>query len=181
MSDLPRLLAALDNRRAEFLAGLDSVPAEQRGQAPTQAAWSPLQIGEHLLISERGLAHITARQIEKGDDRRRFGEPSERSVEGLIRAMRTPAQFKIPEGIDAITPTGSVPYDVLRRDWQATAERWHAIVATFPPELEREALVTHPVSGPITTAQTLRFLEAHIEHHLHQLGRTVRALNQAPV
>ena len=180
MSDLPRLLATLDNRRAEFLAGLESVPAEQRAQSPTPSAWSPLQIGEHLLISERGFAHITARQIEKGDDRRRFGEPSERSVEGLIQAMRTPATFKIPEGVDAITPTGDVPYDVLRRDWQATAERWHEIVATFPPELETEALVMHPVSGPLTTAQAIRFLEAHIEHHLHQLGRTVRALNQTP-
>jgi hypothetical protein len=180
MPELPRLLAALDNRRAEFLAGLESVPPEQRDRAPSQSAWSPLQIGEHLLISERGFARITARQLEKGDDRRRFGEPSERSVEGLLQAMRTPARFKIPEGVEAITPTGDVPYEVLRRDWLATGERWHEIVAAFPPELETEALVMHPVGGPLTTAQTLRFLEAHIEHHLHQLGRTVRALNQAP-
>jgi hypothetical protein len=180
MPDLASLLAALDARRAEFLAGLDSVPPAQRDRAPSQSAWSPLQIGEHLLLSERGFAHVTARQIEKGDDRRRFGEPSERSVEGLLQAMRTPAKFKVPKGIEAVTPKGDVPYDTLRQDWQATAERWHEIIATFPPELEREALVMHPVAGPITTAQTLRFLEAHIEHHLHQLARTVRALNATP-
>lgn len=177
---LDALLAALDNRRAEFLAGLDSIPPEQRSMSPNPTAWSPLQIGEHLLASERGYAHITARQIEKGDGRRRFDPPSDVSVEGLIRAMRTPAQFTVPSGISTILPTGDVSYDELRRDWPATGKRWREIAAALPPELEHEALVTHPVGGSLTVAHTLRFLESHIEHHLHQLARTVRALNQTP-
>lgn len=175
---LDALLSALDNRRAEFLAGLDSISPDQRGAAPSPSAWSPLQIGEHLLAAERGYAHVTARQLEKGDDRRRFDPPSERSVEGLIRAMRTPAQFKVPEGVGSVTPTGDLPFDSLKSEWEATGRRWHEIVADFPPELEHEALVSHPVAGSLTTAQTLRFLESHIEHHLHQLARTVRALNR---
>lgn len=173
------LLATLDNRRAEFLAGLDSIAPDQRDRAPAPGAWSPLQIGEHLFIVESGLARITARQIEKGDDRRRFGEPSEKSVEGLIRAMRTPAKLKIPDGARGIEPTGGVSMETLRWDWLAAGERWHEIVAALPPALEHEALVMHAVAGPLTTEQTLRFLEAHIEHHLHQLARTVRALSSA--
>ncbi len=175
---LAPLLAALDNRRAEFLAGLDSVPPEQCDRAPAAKAWSPVQIGEHLLLVEHGLAHVTARQIEKGDDRRRFGEPSETSVEGVLQALRTPAKMKVPEGV-GIEPTGDVSMDALRREWPATGQRWHEVVAALPPELEDEALVMHAVAGPLTAAQTLRFLEAHIEHHLHQLGRTVRALNSS--
>lgn len=178
---LAPLLAALDNRRSEFLAGLASVPADQRHRRPAAHAWSPLDIGEHLFRVESGLARLTARQIEKGDDRRRFDEPSATSVEGLLQALRTPAKMKMPSAIaDAIGPTGEIPYGELRERWLATGERWHEIAAALPPDLEDEALVVHDIAGPLTPAQTLRFLDAHIEHHLHQLARTVRALNAAP-
>jgi hypothetical protein len=174
------LLSALDARRAEFLAGLDSVPPEQRERAPSTRAWSPLGIGEHSLIVESGLARIMARQIEKWDDRRRFDAPSDLSVEGLLRALRTPAKMKIPKTLTAIEPTGDVPMDELHRRWLAAGERWHDLAASLPPSLADEALVMHAVGGPLTFAQTLRFLEAHIDHHLHQLARTVRALNATP-
>lgn len=176
---LDSLLTALDNRRAEFLEGLGSVPSAQRDRAPSTHAWTPLQIGEHLYLVEHGLARIMARQIEKGEDRRRVGEPSEKSVEGLIRALRTPAKMKVPENV-GVDPTGEMPMEALQTQWHATGARWHEIVDTLPPELADEALVIHAVGGPLTVAQTLRFLEAHIEHHLFQLARTVRALNTAP-
>ncbi len=176
MPGLAPLLDALDARRAEFLAALDSVPPEQRERRPSASAWSPLEIGEHLLIVERGLGHVAGRQIEKGEGRRRFGEASEKSVEGLLQALRTPAKFKVPEGV-GIEPTGEIGLDELRQQWLAAGERWRAVAATLPPELESEGLLMHAVGGPLTVAQTLRFLEAHIEHHLHQLARTVRAFN----
>ncbi len=177
MPDLPTSLDALDARRAEFLAGLDSIPPEQLSQAPSSKAWSPLQIGEHLLATERGLAHVTGRQIEKGEDRRRFGDPSERSVEGLLQAMRTPAKFKVPAGTGLPDPTGETTLPELRQAWAETAERWRSVAGTLPPGLADEGLVMHPVAGPMTVAQTVRFLESHIEHHQHQLARTVRALS----
>lgn len=173
------LLTALDDRRAEFLEGLDSVPPDQRKRSPSTHAWSPLQIGEHLVLAERGFARITARQIEKGENRRRIGEPSDKSVEGLLQALRTPAKMKIPENV-GVDPTGEVPMEELRPQWLAVGARWHEIAATLPPELADEALVLHSIGGPLTFSQTLRFLEAHIEHHLFQLARTVRALNATP-
>ncbi len=170
-------LAALDARRAEFLAGLDSLPPEQQRQRPTASAWSPVEIGEHLLIVERGLARVAGRQIEKGEGRRRFDAPSAKSVEGLVAAMRTPAKFQVPAGAGSIDPTGELSLDELRQAWGASGAQWHRVAETLPPGLEDEGLVLHPIAGPMTIANTLRFLEAHIEHHLHQLARTVRALN----
>jgi hypothetical protein len=173
------LLTALDKRRAEFLEGLDSVPPAQRDRAPSTQAWSPLQIGEHLVLVEHGLARIMARQVEKGEDRRQVGEPSEKSVEGLIRALRTPAKMKVPENV-GVDPAGEMTMEELRAKWLAAGKRWHELAVALPPGLADEALVMHAVGGPLTFAQTLRFLEAHIEHHLFQLARTVRALNAAP-
>ncbi|MEM1041314.1 MAG: DinB family protein [Bacteroidota bacterium] len=176
MPDLAAFLDPLDARRAEFLAGLDSIPPEQLGQAPTSKAWSPLGIGEHLLIVERGLGHVAGRQIEKGEGRKRFGEPSAKSVDGLVRAMRTPSKFKVPDGV-GIEPTGEVSLGELRQAWGEAGAQWHRVAETLPPDLADEGLVMHAVAGPMTIAQTLRFLEAHIEHHQHQLVRTVRALS----
>jgi hypothetical protein len=173
------LLNALDERRTEFLDGLDSVPPSQRDRSPTTHTWSPLQIGEHLYLVDEGFARYVARQLEKGDARRRFDEPSDKSVEGLIRAMRTPAQLKVPEN-SGVDPAGEMSMDELRTQWLAVGKRWHEIAAALPPELAEEALSMHPVGGPLTFSQTLRFLEAHIEHHMFQLARTVRSLNTRP-
>jgi len=173
------LLTALDNRRTEFLEGLDSVAPSQRERSPSTKTWSPLQIGEHLVLVEHGLARIMARQIEKGEDRKQIGEPSEKSVEGLIRALQTPAKMKVPENVGA-DPTGEMSMEELRTRWRAAAEQWHELANALPPALADEALVMHAVGGPLTFSQTLRFLEAHIEHHLFQLARTVRALNTTP-
>ncbi len=177
---LAPLLAALDDRRAEFLAALASLTPDHLGRSPGSEAWSPLQIGDHLLKVESGLAYVMGRQIEKGDARRDVGQPSERSVEGLIRAMRTPAQFKVPDGVPSIVPSDdALDLATLREDWLRTGERWHELAETFPPDLAAAGLVTHAVAGALTFEQTLRFLESHIEHHLHHLGRTVRVLNAA--
>ena len=173
------LLTALDTRRAEFIEGLDSVPPAQRERSPSTKTWSPLQIGEHLYLVEHGFARIMARQIEKGEDRRQIGEPSEKSVEGLIRALQTPAKMKVPENV-GVDPSGEISMDDLRTQWRDVGAQWHEIANTLPPALADEALVIHAVGGPLTFSQTLRFLEAHIEHHLFQLARTVRALNTTP-
>lgn len=173
------LLTALDDRRTEFLDGLDSVPAAQRDQSPTSRTWSPLQIGEHLYLVDHSYARFIARQIEQGEARRRFDEPSVKSVEGLIQAMRTPAQLKVPDK-SGVSPTGDMPMEELHTQWVAVGQRWHEIAAALPPEWTEEAIAMHPVGGPLTFSQTLRFLESHIEHHLFQLARTVRALNMRP-
>lgn len=176
MPDLLPLVTALDTRRSEFLAALDTIPPEHLSQAPASKAWSPLDIGEHLVIVERGLGRAAVRQIEKGEERKRFGEPSAKSVEGLVRAMQTPAKFKVPEGV-GVEPTGEMNLSDLRQAWLEAGDQWRKAADMLPPELEDEGLVMHAVAGPMTVAQTLRFLDAHIEHHLHQLVRTVRALN----
>ncbi len=176
MPDLSPLLVALDARRSEFLAGLDSIPPDQLSQSPISRAWSPLDIGEHLMLVERGLGHAAVRQIEKGENRKRFGEPSERSVEGLIRAMKTPSKYKMPEGV-GIEPKGGVSLSELRQAWLEAGDQWRKVAEMLPLDLADEGLLMHAVGGPMTVAQTLRFLESHIEHHQHQLVRTVRALS----
>ena len=179
MPNFDALLSALDNRRAEFLHALETIPPHHLAASPGGAKWSPLQIGEHLLKLESGFAYVMGRQIEKGDARRDVGEPSERSVEGLIRAMRTPAQFNVPAGVPSIVPSPDETPSLaqLREDWQETGRKWHELARTLPPDLADTGLVSHAVAGAMTFEQTLRFLESHIEHHLHQLGRTVRVLN----
>ncbi|MDX1531957.1 MAG: hypothetical protein R3362_10575, partial [Rhodothermales bacterium] len=63
MPTLRALLSALDTRRAAFLAALGHLPEAQRQQRPKPEAWSPLMIGEHLMLVERGMGVITERQV----------------------------------------------------------------------------------------------------------------------
>ncbi len=179
MPDPAPHLAALDARRAGFLAALADIPEAQRRQPPAMGAWSPLQIGEHLLLTEEMMAHFMDRQIQAGDARRDVGKASEKSVEGLLAWLRTPAKTRMPADARGIDPQGELGFDALRERWAAVGERWHGIAETLPPELAGVALLRHPVGGPMQLDHTLRFLEAHAEHHEHQLARTVAALRRA--
>jgi hypothetical protein len=178
-SDLPALLRALDARRAAFLGALAALPPEVIDRAPAQESWSPLQIGEHLLRTEEQMLGAAERQTHAGSDRRVLGEADDAAVEGLIQALRSPARFRVPDGARGIHPEGDLSLQDLRDRWGAVAERWRRLVAVFPPDLLNVALLRHPLAGPLCMGHTLRFLEAHVAHHVHQLNRTVQALEPA--
>jgi hypothetical protein len=178
-SDLPALLKALDARRAAFLEALDALPGAALERAPAPEAWSPLQIGEHLLRTEEQMLGAAERQTHSGSDRRVLGEADEAAVEGLILSLRSPARFRVPASARGIHPDGSLSLQDLRARWGAAAERWRRLVAAFPPGLLNVALLRHPLAGPLCMRHALRFLEAHIAHHEHQLNRTVQALEPA--
>jgi len=177
--DLPSLLAALDARRTTFLANLEALPEPTLEQSPEPGAWSPLEIGEHLLRLEERFLNAAERQTHAGDDRRDLGEADEAAVEGLIQAMRSPARFRVPEGARVVQPEGALTLADLRVRWRVLAERWQCLVDGFPDALLNVALVRHPLAGPLCLRHTLRFLDAHLSHHEHQLTRTLAALDQA--
>ena len=49
----------------------------------------------------------------------------------------------------------------------------------IPSELSDRGIFRHPVVGPMSLAQALRFMEDHVGHHAKQIDRIARAARTA--
>ncbi|MEO0559128.1 MAG: DinB family protein [Bacteroidota bacterium] len=163
-------LAALDATRASILADLDAFAPEQRTFSPSDTDWSVEQVAEHLLTAERGI--LGSIQRSAGAD---LGAPSPNAVEGVISFMNSDQKAQTPPFLQ---PQG-MAYEDARDGLGSVGADWHALVATHADSAQGRAVFAHPMAGPMTLLDTLRFVESHAGHHRHQLER-IRASDGFP-
>lgn len=173
-NDLRHRLRQLHSERERFWNILESVSAESRDTLPSPNAWSPQQIAEHIFRTENTTLGFVEKQLDPDGEWRDIGSASKIRFAGLIAALKSPKKFKVPEKAP-VFPDG-IPYDDMMADWKSMPDRWDSIIQSFPPERLNEAIIRHPVVGPITIGQTLQFLAAHSARHLKQLQRTASIL-----
>jgi hypothetical protein len=73
-----------------------------------------------------------------------------------------------------VAPQGA-GWETVREGWRATAADWRRVAAALPDDMAGGGVIRHPVSGPLTPAESVRFAGLHLEHHGRQLDRTVGA------
>lgn len=176
-SALSPLVAALAQERAAFLDGLTALTPAQRSTAPAPGAWSPLEVAEHAYRTERAMLRGVEKQLAAGDARTDVGPRLDRRVDALLEALRSPKRFAVPEGA-RVHPAG-MAYDKLHAAWSALGSCWDDVARTLPPALLATPLIRHPLGGPMTTEDALRFLILHTARHLGQFRRAAAALAAA--
>lgn len=175
-SSFSDLIAGLECERAAFVDALDGLSADQRTSRPSNDAWSPIEIAEHVYRSEQGFLKGLERQLDPDGERRELGKPSRTRFLALIAALKSPKKFKVPGGTASAANPGGMAYEEIRANWAEFPERWKAIITAFPDSLSNTGLIRHPISGPMTLTQTIKFLTVHAARHFKQLERTLRVL-----
>ncbi|GAB5535913.1 MAG: hypothetical protein Rubg2KO_21620 [Rubricoccaceae bacterium] len=155
-------LAALDTTRTSILADLDAFTPEQRVASPAEGAWSPEQVAEHVLTAERGILASIRRSTDA-----HLGTPSQQAVEGVISFMKSDQKAQTPPFLE---PQG-MAYDDARQGLGTVGADWHELVDSLSDAPQDRAVFAHPMAGPMTLLDTLRFMESHAGHHRHQLAR----------
>lgn len=176
-TSLSALADALAHERTAFLEALAALGPARRTAPPAPGAWSALEIGEHAFRAERATLRGVEKQLAVGDERRDVGSRSAARVKGLLMALQSPKKFRVPAGARGVHPEG-MTYEALRAAWEALPLRWTQVVDTVPPPLLETPLIRHPLGGPMTVEDALRFLTVHTARHLRQVQRIASA---APV
>ena len=73
-------LGALARERAALLGALEGMDASARTAPPAPAAWSPVEIGEHVYRVEAAMLGGIERQLAAGNARKDVGKPSRAAV-----------------------------------------------------------------------------------------------------
>ena len=166
-----KLLAKIHHRRRELMAMADALSAEQLTFRPAPNSWSALDVIEHLVKVEEGIAS----RIRPRESR------------GLIETARAKAalvamyvvfgcrgRVKVP--VQAILPLGGATLSDLASRWEAAQAALEERLEGFGPEDWSRPMMRHPLLGRLTPAEGLVFIHRHMGHH----GRQVERIRRAP-
>jgi uncharacterized damage-inducible protein DinB len=161
-----------ERQRKKLLAELADWTPEQLAFRPAAGGWSALEVVDHLVKMDRGIAGQFA------------AEPSQRKVLGKTKwrsrivntYLRFPTKFLVPESAGALHPSPQVPLG-------ENAEKWQAARASIAQSLERmnsgdvdRTIMRHPRAGWYGAKETLQLLTAHTLHHRYQVSRIRKAM-----
>jgi hypothetical protein len=164
------LFENLESRKERFVTTLEALSPEQLDYRSDPKAWTPVQVGHHVVLAEQR----TANSIKKHRGIR-SGKPSLRYRVGnamLWLVFKTGLRVKNP--VPEAAPDDDIDLARLLEAWDTARGDLEAVLAETKERGLEYAAFNHPIGGPFNVEQALEFLVAHLDHHLRQLDRIQR-------
>jgi hypothetical protein len=133
--------------------------------------WSAAQVLFHVVtVEELSLGYVRKKMLA-GPALPRAGWGSRVRTAALQVVLASPLRRKAPPA------TADVPafqeLQVCRARWEVVRRGWHELLQGLPPELLDRVIYRHPFAGLLGMRDTLRFLQAHLDHHARQIERII--------
>lgn len=164
---------ALGSARSRLLESVAGLGQAQLDAVPPDGQWSIGEILHHLLLIERSVARLLARQLERAE---KSGDPSgpDRRQDSVLGGLD---RFDIERSTEkVVTPSGFVPSRGLSRQelLDGLADSRSALLAEVARagahDLSRLTF-PHPVLGRLDMYQWLLYCSQHELRHLHQIEK----------
>ena len=166
LPELQTRFDAITQRRSALLDHLRGLDAARLRYRPTPAAWSLLQVAQHLVLLERLVLKSALRDPRAGVQRRWWHAIGARMVAFVFRHG-----FRVPAPTRQVVPAGETSLDETARQWEELHAELAAFLESATPERAKALGFRHPVSGPQDLYGALDFIAQHHDHHLRQVAR----------
>ena len=164
-------LAGIERKRLALLADVAALDDAALTTRPGVGTWSIREIIEHLVLAEDDVIGDFSTLDTRDARARRVGNHARYFIVMFILRFRIPV--KAPSR--AMVPKGERPLEELRATWDEHHRRLRAFVAGLDQAGIQRAIFRHPISGPLSVAQGIAMLDAHLDSHIHQIRRRVSA------
>ena len=175
MADLRAGFEKMEVTKANLLRSLASLDAETLNRKSDASTWSILQVVAHLTKSEGGTLRYIKKKTQDPAALPSSGVVQWLRIGALIVGIRSGYKLKAPESIADVPETSE--FQAASFAWAEVREDWREFVEGFPPALQGKVIFRHPFVGLLGPAQTMIFLNEHLEHHGRQIGRIRSALS----
>ena len=140
---------------------ISSFSAEEINKVPFEGSWTPGQVADHILKSQKGILQMTKGNVEETDR-----DPAEK-IEGL---RRTFLDFTIKMNAPDFILPSKEPLDQQKLLERARKNGKEVSDAVDSMNLNVLCMdFTFPNSGPMTRLEWLYFIVFHTRRHNHQL------------
>lgn len=165
-----KLLARVEKRRRKLMAEAEELTVDQLTFRPAPGCWSALDVLEHLVRVQEGIAPRIRPREPRGiveAARARAALVLMFAATGLRRRLRVPLQ--------TIVPLGGVTLADLAKRWEEAEETMRTALERFGEGDWSRPMMRHPLFGPLTPAEGLTFIHWHMGHHRKQIERIRRS------
>ena len=169
--DLQRRFDCLEATRLRALAMLEPHTAATLNEAPAPGRWSVLQVLHHVIAAETATLGYIRKKTLAGTSLPPAGLTSRLRALTLEVVLASPLRLRAP-AVTASVPAVLDPAG-LRAQWDEARASWRGLLDGFPAALERRLVFRHPLVGLLGLADTLGFLQAHLDHHLRHVERAL--------
>ena len=170
---LGRRLERLEASRARALSIVAAHEAAALNRPPAPGRWSALQVLHHVVESEAATLGYVRKKMLAGTSLPPAGLASRLRRAAVALVLALPVRVRAP-AVAASVPDVVEPA-ALRARWDEVRAGWRELVAAFPAELEGRLVFRHPFAGRMGLADTLAFLQAHLDHHVPQVERALNS------
>jgi len=170
LPELSEQLRVLGRTRDTFLDSVRAGSDVQRRFRPSEAAWSMLDVTEHLVLAEEKSLLGMQRGPRPGT---RVTAAGHLRMAAVRFVLSTNLRVRVP--VPTVVPAGGVSLDELHARWEAAHRGLAEAVEPVTVQDAGAARFRHPLSGWVTAREGLGFLVGHIRHHAVQVTRIRRA------
>ena len=167
LPELQTRFDALEERKQMLLEELHGLEGTQLTFHPAPDAWSLLQVADHLARVEAAVVQEIRHRRSKPHARKHFRDRIGAGIVRLIFALGVRVKMPIPQ----IAPGNDLPVEQTEQRWKETRQVLRQLMDEVTPATRERPAMRHPVGGPLTAAETLRFVTRHFDHHLRQIRR----------
>jgi hypothetical protein len=138
-------------------------------QSPGNQKWSPTQIMNHLLMSEKLSIAYCRKKLSFNPKLKRAGIMSFFKTQIIRFYLYSPLKFKAPKLINTPFLPASDTLDNIIIKWHAVRSDMKSFIEEIAEsDLDKE-IYKHPFGGRISISGMLSFMEAHFENHRRQI------------
>ncbi|MBK6948594.1 MAG: DinB family protein [Haliscomenobacter sp.] len=167
-------LKTLDRQLEQLLGELSTMEESHLLQAPGEGKWSPVQVLQHLMLSENGSMQYVRKKTQSGYA---GFEPSD--WKGKLRSrlvgfyLSLPFKFKAPAVVDTPQFPEVKSFEEIREGYLQTRRNLADMLHALPEEAYNVLAYRHPLGGRMNLNGMLHFFAAHFERHEKQIRRSL--------
>jgi len=172
-----RMMGRLERQKTELISRIDTLPHDWLAFKSAPAAWSVLEVIDHLRKTELAVLRSCERNMKTRKDAVTSSERVKAVL--LLAMMRLPVMVKVPRPVSFVRPDHVTSLQAVLDSWSVERVRLREFVGAFPRSAEPVGLVSHPAVGWMNLATILGFLSVHLRHHEYQLERIKRVCERS--
>ncbi len=160
------ILQQLTEANEQFIQLFSQFNSTQINEVPFMDSWTPAQVAQHVLKSERGMLRALQMPGKKADR-----DPYAKVPELQSTFLNFSIKLKSP---DFIIPEQK---EYNKEEQLQRLNEVSSQLATTGNEVNKEEMVSGLPLGEITKGEMIHFLAYHTQRHIHQLQRILETVN----
>lgn len=171
-TEIMNAFEVLERNRFDLFGRLDGLDLGQLTIPEGDGQWSVNQVLAHLSNSESGTLRYIKKKMQGLDTLSNSNVFSQLRARFLKWMLGSSLKFKMPKQLSV--PSNEVPYEELKILFDKNRRELKELLESFPEEGLDLLVFKHPFAGRFSLLQTVAFLDHHFNHHLKQIDRILR-------